>query len=233
MTDRIYARDGEVTAMTATVVDVEGDAVLLDRTVFYPGGGGQPCDLGTIDDAPVTEVWADERGVWHRVDGRPPPVGATVEGAIDVERRRTFSRMHTVKHVLMGVIRDLFDAPASGGASISLDECRIDFDLPDWEPEYRAMIEEGLAREIAADHPIEVSFMSRTEADADPTLIGTKESLLADDIEVVRVVDIVGVDRQADGGTHVRSTAEVGAARIRKVENKGRGFRRFRIVLDD
>jgi misacylated tRNA(Ala) deacylase len=233
MTERIYARDGDATTMEATVVDVVGDAVLLDRTVFYPGGGGQPYDLGTIDGLRVVEVFADARGVWHRVEGEPPAVGDPVTGIIDTERRRTFSRMHTVKHVLMGVIRDLFDAPASGGASISLEECRIDFDLPGWEPDYRQMIEEGLARELAADHPIEISFLTRAEADADPTIIGTRESLLADDIETVRIVDIVGIDRQADGGTHVRSTAEVGAARIRKVENKGKGFRRFRIVLDD
>ncbi|HSG79347.1 MAG TPA: alanyl-tRNA editing protein [Acidimicrobiia bacterium] len=233
MTERIYAHDGEATSMEATVVDVDGDAVLLDRTVFYPGGGGQPCDLGTVAGSTVTEVFADERGVWHRIDGTPPSIGDVVTGEIDAGRRRTFSRMHTVKHVLMGVIRDLFDAPASGGASISAEECRIDFDLPGWQTEYRAMIEEGLARELAADHPIEISFMSRAEADADPTIIGTRESLLADDIETVRIVDIVGIDRQADGGTHVRSTAEVGAARIRKVENKGKGFRRFRIVLDD
>lgn len=233
MTERIYASDGDARRMEATVVDVVDDAVLVDRTVFYPGGGGQPCDLGTLDGRAVTEVFADERGIWHRIAGSTPTIGSTVVGEIDSERRRRLSRMHTVKHVLMGVISDLFDAPASGGASISLDECRIDFDLPDWQPEHRDLIERGLARAIAQDHPIRVSLLPREEADADPTIIGTRESLLADDIEVVRIVDIVGLDRQADGGTHVHSTMEVGAARIRKVESKGRGFRRFRIVLDD
>jgi misacylated tRNA(Ala) deacylase len=134
-------------------------------------------------------------------------------------------------HALCGVVWDRFASPVTGG-NMEPGEGRLDFEIETWDPEDRQPLEDELNRQIAAARPVEVAFLPRAEADADPSLIRTKVSLLPPDLTEVRVVDIVGLDRQADGGTHVASTREVGAVRISKVESKGRGFRRIRISLD-
>jgi misacylated tRNA(Ala) deacylase len=236
MTERIYTTDAYARAMDATVVDVdpENGGILLDRTVFYPGGGGQPHDLGrlvvdgrTLD---VTGVTRDGRGVWHRVDGDLPPGGAVVHGELDWERRHLLMRTHTAMHTLCGVIWNRFESPVTGG-NMTPGEGRLDFEIPGWTSDDRRPVEDEFNRQLALDHPITVSFLPRAEADADPSLIRTKVSLLPASLEVVRVIDIVGLDRQADGGTHVASTAEVGRIRITKAESKGKGFRRIRFAI--
>lgn len=235
MTEQIYSTRAYERAMTATVLDTDRDdgRVLLDRTVFYPGGGGQPCDTGALaigdDRLAVTRVTQDSRGVWHWVDVLPS-VGTLVNGEIDWERRYALMRTHTAMHAMCGVVWERFQSPVTGG-NMTPGEGRLDFEIPQWDPEDRDPIEVELNRQLALARSVEVSFLDRAEADQDPSLIRTKVSLLPPALKTVRVIDIVGLDRQADGGTHVDSTGEVGAIHITKTESKGKGFRRIRFSL--
>ena len=236
MTERIYATDAYARSMDGVVL--ETDAVdrrlLLDRTVFYPGGGGQPPDTGTLwvgdDELAVGRVTQDGAGVWHWVEGALPGRGTKLRGEIDWERRHSLMRTHTAMHALCGVVWNRFQSPVTGG-NMNPGEGRLDFDIPTWDPEERPALEAELNRQLALQLPVEVSFLPRDAADQDPSLIRTKANLLPPTITEVRVIDIVGLDRQADGGTHVASTREVGGVHISKVESKGRGFRRIRIAL--
>jgi misacylated tRNA(Ala) deacylase len=238
MTDRIYSTDQYATSMDATIVEVDRDdgRVLLDRTVFYPGGGGQPHDLGTLalgdDRLEVVRVAADGRGVWHWLEGGLPGTGTSVRGEVDWERRYRLMRTHTAMHALCGVVWSRFASPVTGG-NMEPGVGRLDFELPQWDPEDKVPLEDELNAQLAAARPVEIAFLPREEADRDPSLIRTKISLLPETLREVRVVDIVGLDRQADGGTHVASTTEVGRVRVAKVESKGKGFRRIRLALED
>ena len=236
MTERIYSTRAYERTMKAKVVDSDRDdgRVLLDRTVFYPGGGGQPHDTGALvigdDRIEVMRVTQDPRGVWHWLD-ELPPIGTEVVGEIDWDRRYTLMRTHTAMHAMCGVIWERFQSPVTGG-NMSPGEGRLDFEIPQWDPEDRDPIEAELNRQLELARRVEVSFLDRAAADQDPSLIRTKVSLLPPSLTEVRVIDIVGLDRQADGGTHVDSTGEVGAIRITKTESKGKGFRRIRFSLD-
>jgi len=238
MTVRIYSTDSYATSMEATVVrtDVDDNRVLLDRTVFYPGGGGQPHDFGTLaigdDQLAVAKVTQDADGVWHWLDGGLPRQGTELTGAIDWDRRYRLMRTHTALHALCGVVWNRFKSPVTGG-NMQPGEGRLDFDIPDWTADQLPLVEQDLNDELARRREIEVSFLPRNAADEDPSLIRTKVNLLPKFIEEVRVIDIVGLDRQADGGTHVNETGEVGRITIPKAENKGRGFRRIRVRLED
>ena len=238
MTERIYSTDAYARSMNGIVLETDAadGRILLDRTVFYPGGGGQPPDTGALwvgdDELHVGRVTQDSAGVWHWVDGALPGRGTKLRGAIDWERRHALMRTHTAMHALCGVIWNRFQSPVTGG-NMNPGAGRLDFDIPDWDPEERPALEAELNRQLALALPVEVSFLPRDAADEDPSLIRTKVNLLPPTITEVRVIDIVGLDRQADGGTHVDSTREVGGVRISKVESKGRGFRRIRISLDD
>ena len=236
MTERIFATDAYARTMNATVVENDRDdgRVLLDRTVFYPGGGGQPHDVGELvigdDHLVVTRVAQDAAGVWHWIEGGLPKSGTHLVGEVDWERRYALMRTHTAMHALCGVIWERFQSPVTGG-NMKPGEGRLDFDLPDWDPDDRDPVEAELNRQLALAREVEVSFLPRAEADADPSLIRTKVNLLPASLTEVRVIDIVGLDRQADGGTHVASTSEVGAISVSKVESKGKGFRRIRVKL--
>ncbi len=238
MTDRLYSTDQYARAVDATVVDIDPDdgRVLLDRTVFYPGGGGQPHDIGEVvlgeDRLAVTRVAADGRGVWHWLDGGLPGTGTPLRAEVDWERPYRLMRTHTAMHALCGVVWERFASPVTGG-NMEPGIGRLDFELPDWDPEDKEPLETELNAQLAAARPVEIAFLPREVADQDPSLIRTKISLLPASLTEVRVVDIVGLDRQADGGTHVASTLEVGQVRIAKVESKGRGFRRIRLALED
>ena len=238
MTERIYSTDAYAHEMVATVVQTDTDdgRVLLDRTVFYPGGGGQPHDLGTLaigdDRLEVVRVTSDSDGVWHWVTGGLPSAGTAVTGEIDWERRYRLMRTHTALHALCGVIWRRFQSPVTGG-NMQPGEGRLDFDIPDWSSDDLPVVESELNEELERRRRVEVSFLPRTAADEDPSLIRTKVNLLPPTIDEVRVIDIVGLDRQADGGTHVDETGEVGRITIPKAESKGRGFRRIRVRLDD
>ena len=240
MTDRLYSTEQYLAETDATVVEVDPDdgTVVLDRTVFYPGGGGQPPDVGELvigeDRVSVKTAKSASGKVYHFVEGAQlPPVGTDVKAVVDWDRRYRLMRTHTAMHALCGVVWERFQSPVTGG-NMEPGEGRLDFEIPDWDSDRdREPIEEELNRQLQLGRSVEIDFLPRAEADEDPSLIRTKVSLLPPSLKTVRVVDIVGLDRQADGGTHVRSTEEVGRARIIQVKSKGKGFRRIRIALDD
>ncbi len=237
MTDTIYSTDAYAKTMDAVVVATDNDdgRVLLDRTVFYPGGGGQPNDVGALwiadDRLDVVRVTADRDGVWHWIDGPIPSTGTSLRGELDWGRRYNLMRTHTAMHAMCGVIWRRYEVPVTGG-NMDVGEGRLDFELPNWNPDDKPEVEAELNAELVARLDVEVSFLPREEADMDPSLIRTKVSLLPPGLQTVRVIDIVGLDRQADGGTHVDSTGEVGTITLATVKSKGRGFRRFRFTLD-
>jgi misacylated tRNA(Ala) deacylase len=237
VTETIYSTRAYERTMEATVLQTndEENAVLLDRTVFYPGGGGQPPDTGALwvgdDRLTVTTTGKDGSGVWHWVEGGLPRTGTALRGEIDWDRRYLLMRTHTAMHALCGIIWDRFGSPVTGG-NMEPGEGRLDFELPDWDGAFKPEVDAALNMALEKALPVEVSFLPRQEADQDPSLIRTKVSLLPSDLTEVRVIDIVGLDRQADGGTHVGSTTEVGRVTITKVESKGKGFRRIRLGIE-
>jgi misacylated tRNA(Ala) deacylase len=235
-TDLMYLDDAYLRSARSAVTAVDGVRVVLDRTVFYPTGGGQPHDTGTLrwdgGEARVVEVRKQGPDVWHTLEGAVPAVGAEVEGTIDWDRRHRLMRTHTALHVLCGVIWNEWGVPVTGGNMEPL-SARMDFELDPTPEGFGPRVEELVAAEIAADRPIEVSSIPRAEAVLDEALIRTKVSLVPESVREIRVVDIVGLDKQADGGTHVRTTGEVGAVRVVKTESKGKGNKRVRIEVMD
>lgn len=236
-TDRIYLRDAECRAFDAVVVAVEdGGQVALDATAFYATGGGQPHDTGTLawdgGSAAVTDVRGHGPVVWHTLDGDVPATGAAVRGTLDWERRYALMRTHTALHILCGVIWNQWGAAVTGGNMEPL-RARMDFEFGPLPEGFGVEVAELVNAEIAADRPVEVSFWPRAEALADADLIRTKVNLIPESVTEIRVVDIVGLDRQADGGTHVASTAEVGRFEVTKTESKGKANKRLRIALSD
>ena len=232
----MYLRDAYQRTVDASVigVDHEGRRVALDRTVLYPTGGGQPHDTGTLAGLPVEGVRKEGELVWHTLggDGDLPAVGDTVAAEVDWQRRHELMRTHTALHVLCGVIWNEWGVPVTGGNMEPL-TARMDFELDPTPDGFGARVEELVAAEIAADRPIVVSFIPRAEAVLDEALIRTKISLVPPSVPEIRVVDIVGLDKQADGGTHVRSTGEVGGVRVVKTQSKGKGNKRVRIEVTD
>ncbi|HEY8524879.1 MAG TPA: alanyl-tRNA editing protein [Acidimicrobiales bacterium] len=237
-TEQLHLRDAYLTVTEAqvTAADPEGPRVALDRTVFYPTGGGQPHDTGTLrwdgGSVAVTNVRKEGDTVWHTVAGDAPPEGAAVTAEIDWERRHRLMRTHSALHVLCGVIWNEWGVPVTGGNMEPL-SARMDFELDPTPEGFGPRVEELVAAEIAADRPIEVSFLPRSEAVLDEALIRTKVNLVPESVTEIRVVDIVGLDKQADGGTHVRSTGEIGRVRVVKTESKGKGNKRVRIAVED
>jgi misacylated tRNA(Ala) deacylase len=233
MTDLLYLRDAYATHFAATVTGVRDDAICLDATLFYPTGGGQPHDTGVLAGLQVVEVRKEGADVWHRVDGGPlPSVGDTVDGDVDWDRRHRLMRTHTALHVLCGVIWNEWHVPVTGGNMEPL-SARMDFEFDPVPEGFAARIEELVNAELAADRPITVDFLPRDTAVQDEDLIRTKVSLIPESVTEIRVVDIVGLDKQADGGTHVHRTAEVGRLRVVKLENKGKGNKRVRVEIVD
>ena len=232
----LYLRDAELASFDAVVVAVVGDRVDLDQTAFYPTGGGQPHDTGVLTwpggSARVVEVRKDAEGTWHRLEGDVPAAGERVRGEIDWERRHALMRTHTALHVLCGVIWNEWSVPVTGGNMEPL-SARMDFEFDPLPEGFGPKIEELVNAELAADRPIEVSFLPRSVAVTDEDLIRTKVNMIPESVPEIRVVDIVGLDRQADGGTHVRSTADVGRIRVVKTESKGKGNKRIRIEVID
>jgi misacylated tRNA(Ala) deacylase len=231
-TELLYLRDAELRAFTATVVDASDDGVVLDRTAFYVTGGGQPHDTGRLGDAAVVDVVKRDGEVWHVLEGSVPPVGAAVEGTIDWDRRHALMRTHTALHVLCGVIWNEWGTAVTGGNMEPL-SARMDFEFDPLPEGFGEAVERLVNAELAAARPIEVTFLPRDTAVMDEDLIRTKVSLIPESVPEIRVVDIVGLDKQADGGTHVASTGVVGRLRVVKTESKGKGNKRIRIeVLD-
>jgi misacylated tRNA(Ala) deacylase len=232
-TDLLYLRDAYLREFDAQVVAVNDDrSVVLDRTAFYPTGGGQPHDTGTIDGVPMIDVRKHGDAVAHVLDGDPPSVGSVVVGRVDWDRRHALMRTHTALHVLCGVIWNQWGKAVTGGNMEPL-EARMDFEFDPLPPGFGAEVEQLVNAALEADHPIEVSFLPRGAALTDDDLIRTKVNLIPETVAEIRVVDIVGLDKQADGGTHVHSTAEVGRVAVVKTESKGKGNKRLRIRVED
>ncbi|MGC8472658.1 MAG: alanyl-tRNA editing protein [Acidimicrobiales bacterium] len=231
-TELLYLADAYLRDVEATVTGVDGDRVTLDRTVFYPTGGGQPHDTGTLGDARVVDVTKEGDEVWHTLEGPLPALGARVEGHLDWERRHALMRTHTALHLLSGVIWHEWGKAVTGGNMEPL-RARMDFELDVLPERFGETVEARVNEEIAAARPVEVRVLSRDAALADQDLIRTKVNLVPASVTALRVVEIVGLDTQADGGTHVRTTAEVGRVRVVKTESKGKANKRIRIeVLD-
>jgi len=230
-TDLLYLRDAYLREFDATVVAVDGDRVALDATAFYATGGGQPHDTGVLGSARVTEVAKDGAVAWHVLDGPVPAVGERVHGVVDWDRRHALMRTHTALHILCGVIWNEYGKAVTGGNMEPL-AARMDFEFDPLPEGFGATIEQRVNDEIANDRPIEISWRSRQDVLTDEDLIRTKTNLVPEHVRDVRVVDVVGLDKQADGGTHVRSTGEVGHVRVVKTESKGKGNKRVRIVVE-
>jgi misacylated tRNA(Ala) deacylase len=233
-TELLYLTDAYLREFDAVVVEVdaEGGRVALDRTGFYATGGGQPHDTGDLSGRAITNVRKEGPQVWHTYEGEPFAVGDAVHGEVDWDRRHRLMRTHTALHVLCGVIWNEYGKAVTGGNMEPL-EARMDFEFDPLPEGFGATVEQRVNEELAAARPIEVSFLPRDVAMADPDLIRTKVNLIPESVSEIRVVDIVGLDKQADGGTHVRSTDEVGRIRVVKTESKGKANKRIRIEVVD
>jgi misacylated tRNA(Ala) deacylase len=232
LTELLYLRDAYLAEFDATVTAVDGPRVALDQTAFYATGGGQPHDTGVLDGAAVVDVRKEGDDVWHTLEGAVPDVGARVHGVVDWDRRHQLMRTHSAMHVLCGVIWNEYGTAVTGGNMEPL-EARMDFAFDPLPEGFAARITELVNAEIAADRPIEVSFLPRDTAVEDEDLIRTAVNLIPESVREIRVVDIVGLDKQADGGTHVHSTGEIGHFEVVKTESKGKGNKRLRIRVVD
>jgi misacylated tRNA(Ala) deacylase len=234
MTDLLYQTDSYLRQFEARVTDVVSDGVVLNQTAFYPGGGGQPCDIGHLDVAgerwEVRKVGRKEGRVVHYLDQEPPPVGTSVKGFLNWERRYALMRTHTAMHVLCGVVWRDYGASVTGGNMQPL-KGRMDFEFERMQRELVEEIEDKINAQVAAARPVSVRILPREEAFQIPDLIRTRINLLPPHITQVRVVEIEGLDMQADGGTHVANTAQVGPLRIVDYKSKGRINKRLVVGL--
>ena len=244
MTQILCYSDSYLREFQATITAVSPKGVVLDQTAFYPGGGGQPADTGALSlaDAPadadaqyrVKKLSRQDGNLIHELDAPPdrmPPAGATVRGALDWDRRYLLMRTHTALHILCGVVWRDYGAQVTGG-NMQPGSARMDFELANMSADFAERMGELVNQEVQAARPIEVKTLPREEAFQIPDLIRTKINLLPPAIKEVRTVNIVGLDLQADGGTHVANTGEVGAISIVGHESKGRINKRLRIRLD-
>jgi misacylated tRNA(Ala) deacylase len=237
MTELLCQSDAYLKEFDATVVAVNADQVVLDRTAFYPRGGGQPSDHGTLwgdgGEYRVLEVKKQGGEVWHKLDRAAAfTAGTRVRGAIDWERRYKLMRTHTALHILCGVIFRDYGVSVTGGDMEPL-SARMDFELEHMSADFAQKVEEKVNAEIAAARDIRVKVLPREEAFQIPDLIRTKINLLPPDILQVRTVEIAGLDLQADGGTHIANTREVGRIKIVGHESKGKINKRLRIAIGD
>lgn len=236
MTELLYLTDAYIQSFDATVTGHADGGVVLDRTAFYPGGGGQPSDVGTLSAGdhtwPVTRLKRADGRLVHCLEGEPPAVGTAVTGRLDWERRYRLMRTHTAMHVLCGVIWRDYQASVTGG-NMELLKGRMDFEFERMQQELVAEIEAAVNREVAAARPVRVQILPRAEAFQIPDLIRTKINLLPEGIAEVRTVAIVGLDLQADGGTHVANTREVGRIRIVDYKSKGKINKRIYVELEE
>ncbi len=233
MTVELFREDGYLSSCEATVVAIEENAVITDQTVFYPLGGGQPGDVGslTLGDGSMLQVidtLKGEQGIKHVLaEGSAlPQVGDRVKLEIDWARRHRLMRMHSCMHMLCSIV----PFPVTGGA-IREDSARLDFDAE--QPMDKEALNAELNRVIEEDHPMSLRWITDAELDAQPELVRTMSVQPPRGSGRVRLVEFAGVDLQPCGGTHVKSSAEIGAVRIRKIEKKGRHNRRVNIVFAD
>ena len=236
-THRLELDDQTLREWDAAVLASGPDGIVLDRSAFYPGGGGQPPDGGVLLWGGVTTRIAgarkgDDLYLLPADDDPLPPPGTAVRGALDDERRTALMRTHSALHVLCGVVFRDFGALVTGGNMEPL-TARMDFNMTEVPPGFRDAVEAACNQEVGADRRIDVRVLPRAEAFAIPDIIRTATNLVPENVQQVRIIDIVGLDTQADGGTHVASTKQIGRIELTKMENKGRGFRRVRLRVHD
>jgi misacylated tRNA(Ala) deacylase len=236
-THRLELDDQTLREWDAVVLSADPDGIVLDRSAFYPGGGGQPPDHGVLLWGGVQTRIVDARKgdevYLLPLEGDPlPQPGTAVRGAVEDPRRTALMRTHSGLHVLCGVVFRDFGALVTGGNMEPL-SARMDFNLEAVPPGFKEAVEDACNAELRLDRRIVVRELPRQEAFQIPDIIRTATSLIPEDVKEVRIVDIVGLDQQADGGTHVASTSQVGRISVVKVENKGKGFRRLRIAIGD
>ncbi|RKS71197.1 misacylated tRNA(Ala) deacylase [Actinomadura pelletieri DSM 43383] len=236
-TARLELDDQALREWEAIVLDSGPDGIVLDRSAFYPGGGGQPPDHGVLLWQGVqTRIAGVRKGddlVLIPVEDDPvPPVGTVVEGAVEDARRTALMRTHSGLHLLCGVVFRDYGCLVTGGNMNPL-TARMDFDLREVPPGFKQAVEDACNAEVEADRRIDIRTLPRAEAFEIPDIIRTATNLVPPEVQDVRIVDIVGLDTQADGGTHVASTKQIGRITVAKVENKGRGFRRLRIKIEE
>jgi misacylated tRNA(Ala) deacylase len=234
--EELASRDAYLAEAEGRVLEVVEGGILLDRTVFYARGGGQPGDVGVLrwdeGEVEVLDTIRHEGKPLHVVDAEAvlPGPGTAVYGVIDWERRYRTMKTHTALHALSGVVFRDFGAKVTGG-NMEPGTARMDFELDGISVEFGQQVERKLNEELTKGYPTEIIYLARQEALQDPDLIRTKVNLIPEWVEEIRVVDIVGLDRQADGGTHVASTLEVGHVTVVKTESKGKANKRMRIEL--
>ncbi len=236
-THRLELDDQTLREWDATVLASGPGGIVLDRSAFYPGGGGQPPDGGVllwggVETRIVGARKGDDLYLLPAEDDPVPPPGTAVRGALDDERRTALMRTHSALHVLCGVVFRDFGALVTGGNMEPL-TARMDFNMTEVPPGFRDAVEAACNQEVGADRRIDVRVLPRAEAFAIPDLIRTATNLVPESVQQVRIIDIVGLDTQADGGTHVASTKQIGRIELTKMENKGRGFRRVRLRVHD
>jgi misacylated tRNA(Ala) deacylase len=236
MTELLFHEESYLKEFEATVTDAVEGGVVLDRTAFYAGGGGQPSDTGTLtskgQEYQVTGIKRADGNLVHQISGDVPAVGATVAGQIDWDRRYLLMRTHTALHILCGVVWRDYGALVTGG-DMKPGEGRMDFEFENFSAEFVEELEIKVNAEVAENRDIHVNNLSREEADQVPDLIRTKINLLPPNIQEIRTIDIHGLDLQADGGTHVANTREVGVIKVVGHESKGRINKRIRIALEN
>ncbi len=236
MTELLFHAQSYLKEFEAAVTDALEAGVVLDRTAFYAGGGGQPTDSGTLTSGgieyQVTGIKRVDGKLVHQISGDLPAEGSVVTGLIDWDRRYLLMRTHTALHILCGVVWRDYGAQVTGGY-MKPGEARMDFEFQNLTAEFAEEVEVKINAEVAAERDIIINNLEREEADKVPDLIRTKINLLPPDIQEIRTIDIQGLDLQADGGTHVANTREVGLIRVIGHESKGRINKRIRIALED
>ena len=237
MTEWLYALDSYLREFDAKVTASDEHGVVLDRSAFYPQGGGQPSDHGTLvtnggGRFAVQGLKRQNGVIYHEIEGTTlPTVGESVHGTIDWERRFLLMRTHTAMHMLSGVIFKDHAAQVTGG-NMEPGRGRLDFEWPELDREMLPLLEARMNEEVAGARPIHVKILPRAEAFAIPDLIRTKVNLIPEHIQEIRIVDIEGLDLQADGGTHVANTREVGRVRLVGYKSKGKGNKRLTLELE-
>jgi misacylated tRNA(Ala) deacylase len=234
MTDGLYLTDAYLREFDGRITAVDGSDVILDRTAFYPEGGGQPSDAGVLTtrdgaSVPVLSAAKSKAGILHRVEGAVPAIGETIHGVLDWKRRYSCMRYHTCLHILSGVVYHRFGSDITGG-QIYLDRARMDLSIPNFDRAVAEQVVREVNEVVERNLPIAVRFVPLDELSRNPGLVRVDPQLVPE-VDELRVIDIQGFDAQADGGTHLRSTAEVGPVLLQKVENKGARNKRLYLTL--
>ncbi|MCG3259086.1 MAG: alanyl-tRNA editing protein [Candidatus Heimdallarchaeota archaeon] len=233
MTELLFQQDSYLKEFEAKIIEIIEDSVILDRTAFAPKGGGLTSDLGTLSfndgkQLDVIEVTSKGGKIYHKLSSNPENKysGTLVKGILDWERRYKQMRLHTVLHSISSILYKKYGTTVTGG-NITPEKSRVDFDIDHLRQERIQEIETKVKKIIDSDHKVSVSFLEREEALKDPDLIRTKVNLIPENVKILRIVDIENIDRQADGGVHVKSTKEIGSFVPLKTENRGKDKKRL------